>query len=245
MRTRIVLIAIGLGVAFLVYRFIPEGIPTSSFPVAPAQPGARSDPSVTSAPARESELKDKLDEVAAVLDRYRKESQEHWKQVATEQTRLGNALADLKAGLKSGASTGAGDQEDRVPSDDDAKGPEAKDLSEGDLGRWIDESLHVGNVKREATNAAIEQAATSLEKSPEIILEDMKCGDAFCRATFSGESGERPALQDLYGQPPFDNEGFTIDETDGRVTLYFTQKNVSLEAVRNEARKTAQLYSGQ
>ncbi len=104
----------------------------------------------------------------------------------------------------------------------------------------MDDALQVGNVNWGATDSAINQAATSLEQAPGLILEDMKCSEAFCRATLASETGERPTLQDLYGRPPFVNEGFTIDEPDGRVTVYFTPPEVSLEDLRAEARQVAE-----
>ena len=88
------------------------------------------------------------------------------------------------------------------------------------------------------------QAAKSLEKVPGVNLEDMQCGESFCRATFAHENGEQPDIRDLFGVPPFVNEGFTLKEPDGRVALYFTRPGESLEKLRSEARKAVQAGLG-
>jgi hypothetical protein len=72
----------------------------------------------------------------------------------------------------------------------------------------------------------------------------MQCGESFCRATFAHENGEQPDIQGLFGEPPFVNEGFTIHEPDGRVTLYFTRPGESLEKLRSEAREAIQAGLG-
>jgi len=37
------------------------------------------------------------------------------------------------------------------------------------------------------------------------------------------------------GKPPFTNDAFTVNEEDGRVTLYFTGPGVTLGDLQNEA----------
>ena len=64
---------------------------------------------------------------------------------------------------------------------------------------------------------------------PDIKLEDMQCRDDFCRATFADKNGEQPPIHELFGKPPFLNEGFTVEESDGRVSVYFTRPGVSLK----------------
>ena len=87
----------------------------------------------------------------------------------------------------------------------------------------MEETLCVGDVDRDVTNQAIEQTAQSLSRLPGTYLEDMQCGERFCRATFGNEKGEQPDIQNLFGDPPFVNEGFTVNEANGRVSLYFTR----------------------
>jgi hypothetical protein len=54
---------------------------------------------------------------------------------------------------------------------------------------------------RASTKVAADQAAKSLAKVPGVTLEDMQCGKGFCRATFAHESGERPDIRELIGDP--------------------------------------------
>ena len=77
----------------------------------------------------------------------------------------------------------------------DAKSSQSGNVSENDLGNWMDENLNVGHVDWKSTDVAVEQATANLEKTPGIILEDMMCGDAFCSTTFSSETSEQQELQ--------------------------------------------------
>ena len=98
----------------------------------------------------------------------------------------------------------------------------------------MDETLRVGNIDRDSTALAIEQAGKSIAEVPGVNLEDMQCGERFCRATFVHEKGEQPVIEALFGQPPFVTEGFAINEADGRVSVYFTRPGTSLNGLRNE-----------
>ena len=59
------------------------------------------------------------------------------------------------------------------------------------------------------------------------------------------ETGEHPDIDGLFGGPPFEGESFTLQDPDGRVTLYFTLSGGSLEEFRSEARQAKQAESWQ
>lgn len=113
---------------------------------------------------------------------------------------------------------------------------ELEDFSDTALGNWMDVSLQESYWEnRESTKLAIEQAEMSLEKVPGIFLENMQCGEKFCRATLAHENGEKSSIRNLFGEPPFTNEGFTIEQQDGSVALYFVQSGLSLSDMRSKA----------
>jgi hypothetical protein len=62
----------------------------------------------------------------------------------------------------------------------------------------------------------------------------MQCDEKFCRAIFTKTNGKEPDIQALYGEPPFLTEGFTLNDADGRISLYFTQPGVTLAELRGE-----------
>ena len=124
---------------------------------------------------------------------------------------------------------------------DENKGTEkakAKKLSEGDFGHWLDVALDTGGFDRDVTRLIMEQMKTNLAEAPGLNLADLQCGARFCRASFVHENGKPPNISQLIGASPFIDSGFTINEPDGRVRVYFTQPGQSLSELRSEAHKS-------
>jgi len=161
-------------------------------------------------------------------------------------TLLNEKIADLEARLRymeTAASKQAKGQAISVPDKQDAnnngdKG-KVKKFSDDDFGHWMDETLDAGHFDRNATKLVMAQAETSLAKVPGINLGEMQCGERFCRATLTPETGKRLDLSQVAGASQFMNSGFTIDEPDGSVRVYFTQPEQSLSELRSEAQNTA------
>lgn len=234
MRTITLLTVVAIMATVLAYHFIGEEAMPQQPQAVTAQVGAISG----------LEDQDELDKLTNVLQHYQQTSQEKWQQVQRQQARLSKVLADLESRLRSaedaiGEPTTDAAVSNSVEQATDTAVSNSGRVSEGDLGHWMDETLRVGYWDRDSTTQATEQAVKSLEKAPDVILEDMRCSESFCRATFAQINGEQPDIGSLFGKPPFVNEGFTIHEPDGRVTLYFTQPGESLEALRGEAREAA------
>ena len=80
--------------------------------------------------------------------------------------------------------------------------------------------------------------ATSLAAVPGLNLADLQCGDRFCRASFVSDNGKPPNIAQLIGASPFIESGFTLNEPDGGVRVYFTQPGQSLGELRSEARES-------
>ncbi len=242
MRTIIILTVMAITTAALAYRFMREDTAAEQPQAVTSQRGAT--PAV--------EVQGRLDELTSALRRFEQTNQEQLQRAELQQARSNKMLADLDTRLRSvetraseqtthaGASDSAEQGTDTAVPNSGAGKPESAQISEADFGHSLDETLRVGNFDREATELAIEQAGKSVAKVPGVKLEDMQCGERFCRATFAHENGEPPAIQDLFGQPPFVADGFTINEADGRVSLYFARPGESLEALRSEAREAAE-----
>jgi hypothetical protein len=161
-------------------------------------------------------------------------------------TRLHEKLADLEARLRSLEATAseqatnpAGSRPDEPDANQGTEKAKAKKLSEGDFGQWLDEALDTGAFDREATRLTMEEMATSLAAVPGINLTDLQCGERFCRASVVSDNGNPPNIMRLIGASPFIESGFTIDEPDGSVQLYFTQPGQALSELRGEAQESA------
>ncbi|MFW2373104.1 MAG: hypothetical protein ACN4GM_08275 [Gammaproteobacteria bacterium] len=198
------------------------------------------------------EVQEKLDKLTGILQNYQQISQEQFRLAKIEQDQLKNMLAKLEAKLatiESGvteqtindAKLDSTEQDSDIAlSSNDEVNPQSTTISEVDLGHWIDESLDAGHWDWNLTTQAKEQAVNSLEELPGITLENMQCGDRFCRATLAHESGKQPEIGNLIGKPPFVNDGFTINEPDGRVSIYFAGNGISLNDLRSDAQAAAQ-----
>lgn len=166
-----------------------------------------------------------------------------------EQQRLAlmnEKIADLEARLRSMEATASEQAKDQTVSKPDepdanksAEKAKAKKLSEDDFGHWLDEALDTGDFDRDATRLTMEQMETSLAEVPGINLADMQCGGRFCRASFVAENGKPPNISQLIGASPFIDSGFTINEPDGGVRVYFTQPGQSFSELRSEAQENA------
>lgn len=221
MRTIFILTVMAITTAVLAYNFIRED-------TAAERPQAV----ISQTPATSAVgVQDRLDELASALRHYQQTNQEQLQEANLQQTRLNRMLADMDTRLRS-VETG-----DSVEQGTDTAAPNSgveKPESETDLRHRMDEKLRVGNFDRDSTALAIAQVDKSIAKLPGVNLEDMQCSERLCRATFANEKGEPPAIEALFGQPPFVTEGFAINGADGRVSVYFTRPGTSLNELRNE-----------
>ena len=85
------------------------------------------------------------------------------------------------------------------------------------------------------TELAKEETKTSFGSNPSVIVEEILCTEDVCRATLLREGGESLMFEDFVGYPPFTTDGFTVNQPDGRVLLYFTQPGVTIDEIRGDA----------
>ncbi len=180
-----------------------------------------------------------LDQQATVLQGNHQNKHDQVQRPQLQKARLNKPLADLdtrirslESNMDSIVSNTADEEEVSNPSKTVAN----LQVSEADIGQWINETLRVGNLDQNTTQEIADQAEESLEKVPGVYLEEIQCSDRFCRANITHEDGKQEAILDLFGSPPFENEGFTVIEPDGHVALYFSLPGGSLEDIRSEAK---------
>jgi hypothetical protein len=161
-------------------------------------------------------------------------------------TRMHEKIADLEARLRDLEATASdhatdptGSRPDTPAANQGTEEAKAKKLSEGDFGHWLDAALATGDFDREATRLTMEEMETSLAAVPGLNLADLQCGGRFCRASFVPENGNPPNIAQLIGTSPFIESGFTLNEPDGGVRVYFTQPGQSLSELRSEAQESA------
>jgi hypothetical protein len=160
-------------------------------------------------------------------------------------TLMDEKIAALEAklqDLESTASAQAQDQtvarSDELQANKDTEKAKEKKLSDEDFAHLMDEALVTGDFDREETRLTMEEMATSLAEVPGLNLADMQCGGRFCRASFVSENGKPPNMREFFGASPFIDSGFTINEPDGSVRVYFTQQGQSLSDLRSEAQES-------
>ncbi|MGE0683550.1 MAG: hypothetical protein AB7P69_21950 [Candidatus Binatia bacterium] len=178
--------------------------------------------------------------------RLRDERRDH--PVDPEQRRLTlmhEKIADLEARLRYMEATAseqakdqAGSGPDKPVANERTEKAKAKKLLEEDFGHWLDEALITGDFDREATRLTMDEMETSLAEAPDINLADLQCGQRFCRASFVPDNGTRPNISQLIGASPFIESGFTLNEPDGGVRVYFTQPGQSFGELRREAQES-------
>lgn len=113
-----------------------------------------------------------------------------------------------------------------------------KQFSEADFSHWLDETLSAGHFDADETQVIMDKAEKSLAVLPDVSVEGMECGKSFCRAKFTSETGKPFNVAEVFGASSFMGSGFTINEPDGSVKVYFTQPGQSIDELRREAEKT-------
>ena len=152
-------------------------------------------------------------------------------------TSLEAKLRNMEALASKHAQDQTASEPDESEANKDIDKTKAKRLLEDDFGQWLDTALVTGEFDRDATRSTVEQMGASLAQVPGITLTDMQCGERFCRASFASDNGDRPDISQLMGASPFIDSGFTLNEPDGRVRVYFTQQGQSLSELRSEAQE--------
>ncbi len=184
-----------------------------------------------------------FDQIVSKFQNQQHIGQEQLKLAFVQQTQLLKALKKIEARLDSlethseQSLSKTSNIKNSEMSDNDYINPLKKNktptIIEADLGNWMDTSLTESDAT--ATSLAFEQAAETFSENPALNLDGMECAERFCRATITINNDDPEALRNLFGQPPFMNEGFTIHDADGRVQVYFTQPGVSIGDLRGEA----------
>lgn len=146
-----------------------------------------------------------------------------------EQKKQLQSLATRLVALE--ASSGAGDATTVVGEEEKSENQE-DGITEVDVERWIDRNLDFVDFDAEATESTRNIVLQSIAKAPGINLDDMQCGEGYCRAAFTHVNGDQPDVSQLLGAPPFVGEGFTVAKPDGRLMVYFVEQGKSFDEIR-------------
>lgn len=124
--------------------------------------------------------------------------------------------------------------ERRKAADKDAK-EKRKALSETEFGQWMDDSLNLGSYSPDTTRSVMDKAQENLSRIPDVNLTEVQCSERFCRATLVPEDGKVVNLAEVVGGFSFAGSGFTLEDTDGQVKVYFTQPGQTFDDLQKEA----------
>ena len=190
--------------------------------------------SSTDAPLTDQELQKGLDQLISMLQRYQRKNQEEYRQTRSQQERLQAQLVAVETRLRSLV---AG-QNNALMLNEVSEASLAENENSGapeqEVAEWIEDSLKWGNFDHEMTEQAKSEALRTLSGLSGVGLDQIQCGDRFCRAELKYDQGRKAAVMELFGKPPFTNDGFTTEAPDGRTALYFVRPGESLEELRRE-----------
>jgi len=149
-------------------------------------------------------------------------------------------LAAVNERLKSLESARGAEQSENESVGDKSSVGESRPLSNRVLLDWMDKVLTRETSDPNRTAQVEAQIRHILPAAPGVRLEQAECGERFCRATFAQDDGGLPDVMPLFGEgPPFVNYQITSPRDDGRVVVYFTSKDISIETLRAEALQSA------
>jgi len=97
----------------------------------------------------------------------------------------------------------------------------------------IRRSLTDTTINEDITDRTYVDVTKQLDNVPGTVLLSLACDEQACQADFLNIDGTRPDTSNLWGIPPFVNEGITEHNDDGTVSIFFTQAGVSLDDYQN------------
>lgn len=147
-------------------------------------------------------------------------------------TALNNRISEIESKVHA---LGAAQQLERKTRDATRATASTPKLSDVDFGNWMDMALETAGRDSERTNQAQSLIQASLDRIQGIELKELSCGSRFGRALLVAEDGNPPEIRELFGAAPFDGEGFTIENANGSITVYFAPPGVTLRELRDEA----------
>ncbi len=204
--------------------------------IGPVRPGAEAQYVSTG----QNDALQQLEKLAILIEQFQMANHDHFQQLQSSFLRTENRLKELEERLQSIENSDTYPVTEERVEENLSSSSRPQRLSDSEVGQWMDNSLTESQRNPDLTLQLIPEVEQNLKQLPGVSLDDMQCSDRFCRAAFSHATGQQPAVEKLFGQPPFMNEGFTIIQPDGRVLLYFNQPGESIDELRDEA----QAWSG-
>lgn len=178
------------------------------------------------------------------LEKYTLMHQQQIEEIKQDQNELKQTLMELNRTIKSvkndinrltektSISLAAQEYKEESELDLEKSRNQRKIVTEMQLSQYVDNVIENDGWDEHATNTAWAQTHQVLETMPGVLLDDIQCGTNICRASFARIDGEVPDISNIWGNPPFVSEGFTIPQKDGSVILYFTSEGSSVNDFR-------------
>jgi len=147
-----------------------------------------------------------------------------------EQTKINTFIADLAYQINSVE----GDIATGIAAfETDNEIAEVTEPSEADLTTHIDRTLEDDSWDEDLTASIKAETLVNLKNAPGVDLDGIRCASSICRAKFVTADGKKPNIDEMWGTPPLMKEGFTVEQDDGSLVLYFSEGDASLEEVSN------------
>lgn len=189
--------------------------------------------------AQDTANADNLTALLNLLSDSNRQQQQRLEQLLAQQNALLDANAKLQRRLEvleGNQASGDNGESTKAVSVSPLQEEMAQTLDERQLSQWMEHSMAMDYQDLDASDRATQQALDSLNQVGELALNDLRCGEGFCRAAFAAlDPGSSPDVGNIMGYPPFVNEGFTMAQSDGTVVLYFTQEGISFDELRGRA----------
>ena len=183
------------------------------------------------------------------LRRYQRDSQARFEEAMRRQVEIGASLQQLSKRVER-LQTAARENLDQYrrhepqnsggqPNSAATPDPGGRNnVSESTLSTWMMQILESGSHDLSLTGQVFDQARSTVQQRlKNVNIDELECEARFCRAVFSSFDGTRPQLRPIFGRPPFMTEGFTMNEGDNRIALYFMQRGTTLAEISQDLRR--------
>jgi hypothetical protein len=192
---------------------------------------------------------DRLTRLESSLTESLRAAADQREQLSAAQSDVNNVLAQLRVQIAALTDEGTLQQARLARADEDTAASESGEAheeaaeaqpsaqsepSEVQVGELMDRRFDDGEWDMNASELARSQAADIVATLPGVNLADMVCNDKLCRAMFIKLDGGVPDIGDVWGHPPFMNDGFTVHQEDGSVVLYYAQPGMELDQLREQ-----------
>ncbi|TVZ41004.1 hypothetical protein P886_0341 [Alteromonadaceae bacterium 2753L.S.0a.02] len=118
--------------------------------------------------------------------------------------------------------------------EDEGKGAD-NHISDSNVAQFIESDFDRNGVDQDVSDEYYSATVALLMDNPEIVVDRVRCNQNYCSALFNTVDGASPNIEEVWGNPPFMHEGFSIPQIDGGLLLYFTDDQTNIDELRSLA----------